>query len=134
MRRSLALATLVSLTLGIAPRSGRAEEPPVSAPKAGSPQPTNALAGARSPYLRQHAHNPVDWRPWGPEAFAAARAAGKPVFLSIGYAACHWCHVMEHESFETEPIAKILNRELCRSRWIARNGRTSTTSTCRRCR
>jgi hypothetical protein len=67
------------------------------------------LADATSPYLLQHAHNPVDWYPWGDEAFAHARASDRPVFLSIGYAACHWCHVMERESFEDEDTAKFLN-------------------------
>ena len=70
---------------------------------------SNRLAGEQSPYLLQHAHNPVDWYPWGDEAFAAARAAGKPIFLSIGYATCHWCHVMERESFENLGVAKVLN-------------------------
>lgn len=70
---------------------------------------TNRLAHETSPYLLQHAHNPVDWFPWGDEAFARARAENKPVFLSIGYAACHWCHVMERESFENEEIARLLN-------------------------
>jgi uncharacterized protein YyaL (SSP411 family) len=70
---------------------------------------TNRLADERSPYLRQHAHNPVDWFPWGDEAFAAARARDVPVFLSIGYSACHWCHVMAHESFEDEAVAQVLN-------------------------
>ncbi|MFQ3677620.1 MAG: DUF255 domain-containing protein [Fimbriimonadaceae bacterium] len=70
----------------------------------------NRLAEARSPYLLQHAHNPVDWYPWGDEAFAKAKAEGKPVFLSIGYSSCHWCHVMAHESFEDEEVARILNR------------------------
>jgi uncharacterized protein YyaL (SSP411 family) len=69
----------------------------------------NRLAQESSPYLRQHAENPVDWWPWGAEAFAAARAANKPVFVSIGYAACHWCHVMAHESFEHSPTAKLMN-------------------------
>ncbi len=72
----------------------------------------NRLAKERSPYLRQHAHNPVDWWPWGKEAFAKAKADDKPVFLSIGYAACHWCHVMAHESFEDEATAAVLN-ETC---------------------
>src|SRR4029078_2417739 len=67
------------------------------------------LAGASSPYLLQHAHNPVDWFPWGEEAFAVARREQKPVLLSIGYSACHWCHVMEHESFENEDIARLMN-------------------------
>ena len=72
--------------------------------------PTNRLAGEKSPYLLQHAHNPVDWFPWGDEAFAKARAEDKPIFLSIGYSTCHWCHVMEHESFENDSVAEILNR------------------------
>ena len=75
----------------------------------GSPQWTNRLALENSPYLLQHAHNPVDWRPWGSEAFAEARALDRPVFLSIGYATCHWCHVMEEESFESPVIARTLN-------------------------
>ena len=69
----------------------------------------NRLAGESSPYLRQHAHNPVDWYPWGDEAFEKARREEKPVFLSIGYSSCHWCHVMERESFENEEIARTLN-------------------------
>jgi uncharacterized protein YyaL (SSP411 family) len=71
----------------------------------------NRLAGETSPYLLQHAHNPVDWYPWGPEALAAARDGDKPIFLSIGYAACHWCHVMERESFEDEATAADLRRD-----------------------
>ncbi len=70
----------------------------------------NHLAGESSRYLRQHAENPVDWYPWGAEAFAKARAEDKPIFLSIGYSACHWCHVMAHESFEDEATATLLNR------------------------
>lgn len=70
----------------------------------------NRLASESSPYLLQHAHNPVDWYAWGTEAFAQARESGKPIFLSIGYSACHWCHVMAHESFEDEEAARILNR------------------------
>ncbi len=69
----------------------------------------NRLARARSPYLRQHAENPVDWYPWGEEAAARARAEDRPLFLSIGYSACHWCHVMAHESFEDEETAAFLN-------------------------
>ncbi len=72
---------------------------------------TNRLANETSPYLLQHAHNPVDWYPWGPEALARARELDRPIFLSIGYSACHWCHVMEHESFEDEAIAAQLNRD-----------------------
>jgi uncharacterized protein YyaL (SSP411 family) len=69
----------------------------------------NRLAGETSPYLLQHAHNPVDWYPWGPEALARAREQDKPILLSIGYAACHWCHVMERESFEDEGTARLMN-------------------------
>ena len=72
---------------------------------------TNRLAHEKSPYLLQHAHNPVDWYAWGPEAFEKARAENKPIFLSIGYSTCHWCHVMERESFEDEAIAALLNRD-----------------------
>lgn len=71
---------------------------------------TNRLAREKSPYLLQHAHNPVDWYPWGEEAFQAARSADKPIFLSIGYATCHWCHVMEKESFEDPKIAALMNK------------------------
>jgi len=89
------------MLLAVAPLA--AEEPPEKHAH------TNLLIDSSSPYLLQHAHNPVDWYPWGPEAFARAAEEDKPVFLSIGYAACHWCHVMEHESFENEAIAEILN-------------------------
>ncbi len=71
----------------------------------------NRLALERSPYLLQHANNPVDWYPWGAEAFARARSEDKPIFLSIGYSTCHWCHVMEHESFEDADVAALLNRD-----------------------
>jgi uncharacterized protein len=74
-----------------------------------SPTYTNRLILESSPYLLQHAHNPVDWRPWGDEVFEEARRLGRPVFLSIGYATCHWCHVMEAESFEDEEIAAFMN-------------------------
>ena len=70
----------------------------------------NRLVFEQSPYLLQHARNPVDWYPWGDEAFEAARKADKPIFLSVGYSTCHWCHVMEHESFEDEEVAELLNR------------------------
>ncbi|MBI3834958.1 MAG: thioredoxin domain-containing protein [Planctomycetes bacterium] len=72
---------------------------------------TNRLAHATSPYLLQHAHNPVDWFEWGQEALNRARTEDKPIFLSIGYAACHWCHVMEHESFEKDDVAAVLNKD-----------------------
>lgn len=83
---------------------------PVAAESPGSQSGlTNRLANSSSPYLLQHKHNPVDWYPWSDEAFQKAKKEDKPIFLSIGYAACHWCHVMAHESFESEAIAKILN-------------------------
>jgi hypothetical protein len=70
----------------------------------------NRLIHEKSPYLLQHAHNPVDWHPWGDEAFAKAEAENKPVFLSVGYSTCHWCHVMERESFESDAVAAVLNQ------------------------
>ncbi len=73
------------------------------------PKSANRLIKETSPYLLQHAHNPVDWYAWGKEAFAKAEAEDKPIFLSIGYSACHWCHVMEHESFEVEETARLMN-------------------------
>ena len=72
-------------------------------------RPANRLSQETSPYLLQHARNPVDWYPWGPEALARARAEQKPIFLSVGYSACHWCHVMERESFENEAVARLMN-------------------------
>ena len=69
---------------------------------------TNALAREKSPYLLQHAHNPVDWCAWNETSFAKARAENKPIFLSIGYSTCHWCHVMERESFEDEAVGAFL--------------------------
>src|SRR5277367_4735698 len=71
---------------------------------------TNRLAREKSPYLLQHQHNPVDWYPWGAEAFEAARRENKPIFLSVGYSTCYWCHVMERQSFENEAIAGEMNR------------------------
>src|SRR3954471_11338580 len=94
------LRYLVPLLLLAAPVS--ADDPPKGQP--------NKLAGEVSPYLLQHAHNPVNWHPWGPEAFAQAKKEGKLVFLSIGYSSCHWCHVMEKESFSNEEVAKIMNK------------------------
>jgi len=75
----------------------------------GSPKYTNRLILETSPYLLQHAHNPVDWYAWGDEPFARARAEGKLVLMSVGYSTCHWCHVMERESFEDEEIATYMN-------------------------
>ena len=71
--------------------------------------PRNNLAGEASAYLRQHADDPIDWYPWSDEAFAKARAQKKPIFVSVGYFSCHWCHVMERESFENPRIAKFVN-------------------------
>src|SRR5690349_25105976 len=73
-----------------------------------TPRHTNRLAGETSPYLLQHAHNPVNWYPWGPEALARAKAEGRPIFRSVGYSSFHWCHVMEHESFQDPEIAALM--------------------------
>jgi uncharacterized protein YyaL (SSP411 family) len=70
---------------------------------------TNRLAGATSPYLLQHQYNPVAWWPWSAEALAEAQRTNRPILLSVGYAACHWCHVMAHESFEDEATARVMN-------------------------
>ena len=85
---------------------------------------SNRLKQESSPYLLQHAENPVDWYPWGEEAWERARQEGKPVFLSIGYSTCHWCHVMAHESFENQAVADKL-------RSIGRTVRISTVCICR---
>ncbi|KAJ3114800.1 hypothetical protein HK100_001544 [Physocladia obscura] len=71
---------------------------------------TNRLISSNSAYLRQHAHNPVNWHPWGKDAFQIARNEDKPIFLSIGYSTCHWCHVMAHECFENFEIAQLMNK------------------------
>src|SRR5437899_3369373 len=98
-------ALIVALSSGCI--AGAAEP---STDKAAKGQPANRLARESSPYLLQHAHNPVNWNPWGAEAFEQAKKEGKLVFLSIGYSSCHWCHVMEKESFENEEVAKLLNQ------------------------
>src|SRR5438874_2629043 len=87
------------------PSASRTEEP-----KDAKNKPANRLAKESSPYLLQHGHNPVDWYPWGEDAFAKAKKEGKLVFLSIGYSSCHWCHVMEKESFANAEVAKLLNQ------------------------
>jgi uncharacterized protein YyaL (SSP411 family) len=97
----IAAAEAEERRLGRAPRTRHLE--------GDAPRYTNRLVLETSPYLAQHAHNPVAWWPWGDEAFEEARRSGKPVFLSVGYSTCHWCHVMEHESFEDEEIARFLN-------------------------
>ena len=94
----------------------------------GSPKYTNQLAGETSPYLRKHAHNPVDWYPWGPEAFAKANAEGKPIHLSVGYLACHWCSVLEKESFEDEDTARVLNDNFINIKVDVKSAPTSTAS------
>ena len=101
------LKTLCRVALFAAPSIAVGGAPePVAHGSRGKP---NRLIHASSPYLLQHAYNPVDWYSWSDEAFERAKREDKPIFLSIGYAACHWCHVMAHESFENEQIAKILN-------------------------
>jgi hypothetical protein len=92
-----------------AERAGNAEGNSLNGSRVGAGRRPNHLLGQTSPYLLQHLYNPVDWYPWGEEALAKARREGKPIFLSIGYAACHWCHVMERESFEREDVAALLN-------------------------
>ena len=104
VRSRVCAAALLLIGLRMLPRSSVAEESKMVQPKH-----TNQLINSLSPYLLQHAHNPVDWYPWGREALDKAKREKKPIFLSIGYSACHWCHVMERESFENEGIARILN-------------------------
>ena len=104
IHRSKALAGLALAAL-----LGPAGISPGDDPKGTPKGPANRLAGETSPYLLLHAHNPVDWYPWGPEAFAKAKAEDKPIFLSIGYSSCYWCHVMERESFMDPEIAKAIN-------------------------
>ena len=91
----------------------------------------NRLASETSPYLLQHKDNPVDWRPWGPDALQEAATEDKPIMLSIGYSACHWCHVMERESFEDATTAGVMNDSFVCVRWTARSAPTSTRSTWR---
>ena len=103
------LAAATVLPCEGAARGGEREGAPMSQADSPKERRANHLAGQTSPYLLQHQYNPVDWYPWGPEALAKAKAENKPIFLSIGYAACHWCHVMERESFENDAIAQLLN-------------------------
>src|SRR5262249_37045693 len=97
---------ILALALACTVPSG-ADKPAAKEAKA---WPANRLAKETSPYLLMHAHNPVDWYPWGPEAFAKAKKEGKLVFLSIGYSSCYWCHVMERESFQNADVAKLINQ------------------------
>jgi len=107
---TLTLLILVSATVLSGPgcRTGRTHPPMTQTPHGAAP-PENRLARETSPYLRQHARNPVDWYPWGEEALERARREKRPIFLSIGYSACHWCHVMERESFEDPETARLMN-------------------------
>ncbi|MFC1739188.1 thioredoxin domain-containing protein [Planctomycetota bacterium] len=106
INRVLVIVTVVGLMI-MAADTAKGEKDMQTA--TATPKHTNRLINESSPYLLQHAHNPVDWYPWGSEAFEQAKKEDKPVFLSIGYSTCHWCHVMERESFENERIAKIMN-------------------------
>src|SRR5579884_3632255 len=112
LRRGLTLAMLLLLLVRMVPADSHPNwiDSPTPPADKGKHKHTNRLSRESSPYLLQHAHNPVAWYPWGEEAFAKAKKEGKLVFLSIGYSSCHWCHVMERESFENEEIAKILNQ------------------------
>ena len=106
--RAIALsAVMISLCAPAAPAPVKPDRP--QPPNVSAATHTNRLAREKSPYLLQHQHNPVDWFAWGDEAFNKARAENKPIFLSIGYSTCHWCHVMERESFENEAVARFLN-------------------------
>jgi uncharacterized protein YyaL (SSP411 family) len=106
MRRFFLTILIFALVCLLLPAGSRSDEPKKADAKTHK---ANRLAREISPYLLQHAHNPVDWYPWGEEAFAKAKKEGKLVFLSIGYSSCHWCHVMERESFSNEEIAKLMN-------------------------
>ena len=104
MRQRLIHAALLAVAIAFAPAAlatGGGEKPGAK---------PNRMASEASPYLRLHAHNPVDWYPWGEEAFAKARRENKPIFLSVGYATCYWCHVMARQSFENQEVADLLNR------------------------
>ncbi|MAE60408.1 MAG: thioredoxin [Planctomycetaceae bacterium] len=105
----LVLMMILVVLIGASVSCGVAPDSPTAQPAEPMPDKTNRLSGETSPYLLQHQHNPVAWYPWGEEAFAKAAAEDKPIFLSVGYSTCHWCHVMAHESFEHEDVAAILN-------------------------
>ena len=111
------IAIAMSVGLGVRHSSGsqeakRASDPgrPVTGSSQNHPPKPNRLINEKSPYLLQHAFNPVNWYPWGEEAFGKASRENKPIFLSIGYSTCHWCHVMEHESFSNPQIASVMNQ------------------------
>src|SRR5205814_312720 len=113
-RSSWSSSSCSSRTSSASPRSFPSQSRSVSRARAGvlleRLAMTNRLARETSPYLQQHAQNPVDWYPWGAEALERAAREGKPILLSIGYSACHWCHVMAHESFEDPAVAAVMNR------------------------
>ena len=109
MRSRRRLTALLGLSLWITTPSAWCGERQTDAPAKARPAYTNHLAKEKSPYLQLHAHNPVDWYPWGDEAFRKAKEENKPIFLSIGYATCHWCHVMEQESFSDPLIGEMMN-------------------------
>src|SRR5262245_64896827 len=105
MGRSTFVPSLRRLAVALTAAAGLSSAAHAASPPAdGKAGPANRLAKESSPYLRQHAHNPVDWYAWGPEAFAKAKKENKLVFLSIGYSSCHWCHVMERESFANPDV------------------------------
>ena len=101
--RAIAMILLILLIGGILMGAGSEADSPETH--------VNRLIREKSPYLLQHAHNPADWYPWGDEAFEKARTENKPIFLSIGYSTCHWCHVMEKESFEDAEVARYVDPE-----------------------
>src|SRR5437764_29703 len=107
--RGAAIAALALLAVSV--MSPGASAWPEPEPAGAAKRPSNRLARETSPYLLLHAHNPVDWYPWGTEAFAKAKAERKPVFLSVGYSSCYWCHVMERECFNNPAIARLLNEK-----------------------
>src|SRR5438045_2004599 len=109
--RLTALAALLVALASLVVQPAAADDPKDKGKDAPKAKP-NRLAKESSPYLLQHAQNPVDWYPWGPEAFEKAKKENKPILVSIGYSTCHWCHVMERESYENAEVAGLMNRLL----------------------
>src|SRR3989304_10155218 len=110
-RRNLLLAFTTGIIIGSIVFFTLSKEAILKASESKNMEKPNRLINEKSPYLLQHANNPVDWYPWGEEAFEKARKENKPIFLSIGYSTCHWCHVMERESFEDPEVANLMNEE-----------------------
>src|SRR4030065_849014 len=108
-RRNLLLAFTTGIIIGSIVFFTLSKEAILKASESKNMEKPNRLINEKSPYLLQHANNPVDWYPWGEEAFEKARKENKPIFLSIGYSTCHWCHVMERESFEDPEVANLMN-------------------------